>query len=161
MDARAGPRLQGLGWICRFLARRDRSRPQEAPRQEASVAIDPGCVKTLRGITAPGILGSTVMRRAKKRKNLSSARHYDQIRFRFHTTKTHLGHSPESITKRRGRRNCAPPATSLLAGRREQGVSLATGPQSDGKQCLSRAIASSPLERAIRRVPRPRDSRSM
>ena len=29
------------------------------------------------------------MRRAKKRKNLSSARHYDQIRFRFHTAKTH------------------------------------------------------------------------
>ena len=49
--------------------------------------IGPGCVKTLGGITAPGILGSTVMRRAKKRKNLSSARHYDQIRFRFHTTK--------------------------------------------------------------------------
>ncbi len=42
----------------------------------------------LRGIIAPGILGSTVMRRAKKRKNLSSARHYDQIRFRFHMTKT-------------------------------------------------------------------------
>src|ERR1700720_2991285 len=52
------------------------------------VASDPGCVKTLRGITAPGILGSTVTRRAKKRKNLSSARHYDQIRFRFHTAKT-------------------------------------------------------------------------
>ena len=51
------------------------------------------CVKTLRGITAPGILGSTVMRRAKKRKNLSSARRYDQIRFRFHTTKTHSGHA--------------------------------------------------------------------
>ena len=49
---------------------------------------DPGCVKTPGGITAPGILGSTVMRRAKKRKNLSSARHYDQIRFRFHTAKT-------------------------------------------------------------------------
>src|SRR2546423_14895701 len=49
------------------------------------VAFGPGCVKTLGGITAPGILGSTVMRRAKKRKNLSSARHYDQIRFRFHT----------------------------------------------------------------------------
>ena len=51
----------------------------------ASVENDPGCVKTLRGITAPGILGSTVMRRAKNRKNLSSARRYDQIRFRFHT----------------------------------------------------------------------------
>jgi hypothetical protein len=54
--------------------------------------IGPGCVKTLGGITAPGILGSTVMWRAKKRKNLSSARHYDQIGFRFYTTKTHLGH---------------------------------------------------------------------
>ena len=51
--------------------------------------FDPGCVKTLRGITAPGILGSVVMRRAKK--NVSSARHYDQIRFRFHTTKTRTG----------------------------------------------------------------------
>ena len=55
-------------------------------RLAASVENDPGCVKTLGGITAPGILGSTVMRRAKKRKNLSSARHYDQIRFRFHTS---------------------------------------------------------------------------
>jgi hypothetical protein len=50
---------------------------------------DLGCVKTVRGITAPGISGSTVMRRAKNRKSLSSARHYDQIRFRFHTAKTH------------------------------------------------------------------------
>jgi hypothetical protein len=57
-------------------------------RHRSNDAIDPGCVKTLGGITAPGILGPTVMRRAKKRKNLSSARHYDQIRFRFHTTKT-------------------------------------------------------------------------
>ena len=54
--------------------------------------IDLGCVKTLRGITAPGILGSTVTRRVKKRKNLSSARHYDQIRFRFHTAKTQQRH---------------------------------------------------------------------
>jgi hypothetical protein len=54
---------------------------------------DPDCVKTPRGITAPGILGSMVMRRTKKRKNLSSARHHDQIRFRFHTTKTRLRHS--------------------------------------------------------------------
>jgi tetratricopeptide (TPR) repeat protein len=58
---------------------------------------DPGCVKTLRGIIAPGILGSTVMRRAKKRKNLSPARHYDQIRFRFHTAKTRNGRAYESI----------------------------------------------------------------
>ena len=61
-------------------------------RDSSTDAIDPGCVKTLRGITAPGILGSTVTRRAKKRKNLSSARHYDQIRFRFHTAKTHCRH---------------------------------------------------------------------
>ena len=44
-----------------------------------------GCVKTRRGITTPGILSPVVMRRAKKHKNASSARHYDQIRFRFHT----------------------------------------------------------------------------
>jgi hypothetical protein len=37
-------------------------------RPAASVANDPGCVKTLRGITAPGILGSTVTRRAKNAK---------------------------------------------------------------------------------------------
>src|SRR5579859_5180907 len=61
-------------------------------RRDGTIDVnDPGCVKTLSCITAPGILGSTVMRRAKKRKNLSSARHYDQIRFRFHTTKTHTG----------------------------------------------------------------------
>jgi len=54
-------------------------------------AFDPGCVKTLRGITAPRILGSVVVRRAKKRKKLSSAQRYDQIRFRFHTTKTQSG----------------------------------------------------------------------
>src|SRR5215510_3389160 len=58
------------------------------PKPAGSVEIDPGCVKTLRGMTAPGILGSRVTRRGKKRKNLSSARHYDQIRFRFHTAKT-------------------------------------------------------------------------
>ena len=45
-----------------------------------------------RGITAPGILGPMIMRRLKKRKNLSSARHYDQIRFRFRTAKTHCRH---------------------------------------------------------------------
>ena len=44
--------------------------------------------KTLSGITAPGISGSTVIRGGKKRKNLSSARHYDQIGFRFRTAKT-------------------------------------------------------------------------
>jgi hypothetical protein len=30
---------------------------------------------------------------AESEKNLSSARHYDQIRFRFHTAKTRSGHS--------------------------------------------------------------------
>src|SRR4029077_2303446 len=60
-----------------------------ARRAHQSGVNDPDCVKTPRGITAPGILGSMVMRRTKKRKNLSSARHHDQIRFRFHTTKTH------------------------------------------------------------------------
>src|ERR1700730_2755344 len=67
----------------------------EVHGRTASAAFDendPDCVKTPRGITAPGILGSMVMRRTKKRKNLSSARHHDQIRFRFHTTKTHKRH---------------------------------------------------------------------
>jgi len=41
-----------------------------------------------------------VMWRAKKRKNLPSARHYGQVRFRFHTTKTPSRHRPD--------RNAAP-----------------------------------------------------
>src|SRR5258705_8371420 len=52
---------------------------------ELAEAEGPGCVKTLRGITAPRILRLVVALRAKKRKNSSFARHYDQIRFRFHT----------------------------------------------------------------------------
>ena len=62
--------------------------------------LSPGCVKTLGGITAPGILGPTVMRRAKKRRNLSSARHYDQIRFRFDTAKVRNVHRITDITER-------------------------------------------------------------
>jgi hypothetical protein len=46
---------------------------------------DPGRVKSLRGITAPGILRLVVTLRAKKCKNSSSAQRYSQIRFRFHT----------------------------------------------------------------------------
>src|SRR5271170_5480176 len=42
-------------------------------------------VKTLRGITAPRVLRLVVTLRAKKCKNSSFARHYDQIRFRFRT----------------------------------------------------------------------------
>ena len=38
--------------------------------------MDPGCVKTLRGINAPGILRLVATLRAKKRKNSSSARCY-------------------------------------------------------------------------------------
>jgi Domain of unknown function (DUF927) len=45
----------------------------------------PGRVKTLRGITAPGILRLVVTLRAKKCKNSFSAQRYNQIRFRFHT----------------------------------------------------------------------------
>ena len=46
-------------------------------------AFDPGCVKTLRGITAPGILGSVVMRRAKKTQKFvfRSASRPNQISF--------------------------------------------------------------------------------
>jgi hypothetical protein len=47
--------------------------------------LGPGCVKTLRGIPAPRILRLVVTLRAKKRKNSSDARHYDQISFRFRT----------------------------------------------------------------------------
>jgi len=56
-----------------------------------------GCVKTLRGITAPRILRLLVALRATERKNSSSARHYDQIRFRFRTAKTHSGPSPIAV----------------------------------------------------------------
>jgi hypothetical protein len=48
-------------------------------------AMGPGCVKTLRGISAPVILRLVVTLRAQKRKFSSSARHCDQISFRFHT----------------------------------------------------------------------------
>jgi hypothetical protein len=50
-----------------------------------SAGHDPVCVKTLHGITAPVILRLVVSLRAKKCKNSSSARHYDQISFRFYT----------------------------------------------------------------------------
>src|SRR5262249_27228908 len=50
--------------------------------------FDLGCVKTLRGMTAPGILRLVVTFRAKICRNLSSAQHYDQIRFRFYTAWT-------------------------------------------------------------------------
>jgi hypothetical protein len=51
-------------------------------RASLETACDPGCVKTLRGKTAPGILGLMFTLRAKKRNNSSSARRHDQIRFR-------------------------------------------------------------------------------
>jgi hypothetical protein len=65
-----------------------------------SVAIDPGCVKTQRGIIAPGILGSVVMRRAKKRKNLSSARHYDPNQISFSHNQDPYLHAPHFGTGR-------------------------------------------------------------
>jgi hypothetical protein len=58
---------------------------QGATRSWARLAWGPGYVKTLRGINAPGILSPVVTRRARKRKISSSARHDDQIRFRFRT----------------------------------------------------------------------------
>ena len=57
----------------------------DIPRCTRWSAMGPGCMKTPRGITAPGILRLVVTLRAKKRKNSSSARCHDQIRFRFHT----------------------------------------------------------------------------
>src|SRR6202030_1421561 len=56
-------------------------------------AKGPGRVKTLRGITEPGILRLVVTLRAKKCKNSSSAQRYNQIRFRFHTAWA-LNHRP-------------------------------------------------------------------
>ena len=53
-----------------------------------------GCVKTLRGMTAPGILRLVVTFRSKICRNLSSAQHYDQIRFRFYTVWTQTGRRP-------------------------------------------------------------------
>ena len=84
-----------------------------------SAGCDPGCVKTLRGIIAPGILGSMVMRRAKKRKNLSSARHYDQIRFRFHTTKQRRGRPKGAKNKRTAAREAA---TKEIAAQIEKSI---------------------------------------
>src|SRR5438874_9666961 len=88
--------------------------------------FDPGCVKTLRGIIAPGILGPMVMRRAKKRKNLSSARHYDQIRFRFYTTKTLNRHKREYFAALHSARpssndvlDCGPRSRATQMRRRE------------------------------------------
>src|SRR5271165_3225877 len=78
----------------RFVGRRslsERSGQVQTSALAVSVENDPGCVKTPRGITVPGILGPVVMRRAKKHKNLSSARHDDQIGFRFRTAKTQSG----------------------------------------------------------------------
>jgi hypothetical protein len=73
--------------------------------------FDPGCVKTLRGITAPRISRLVVTLRAKKRKNSSSARRYDQIRFRFHTAWNHSGH---------GRTNYGAAQQSVVDSRNER-----------------------------------------
>jgi hypothetical protein len=90
---------------------------------------DPGCVKTLRGIPAPGILGSTVTRSGKKRKNLSSARHYDQIRFRFHTAKTQSAHARPRI---------AVVQTDInRSGGNTTGVTIPTAPTADPRQSSS------------------------
>jgi hypothetical protein len=56
-----------------------------------AAAHGPGCVETLRGMTAPGVLRLVVTLTAKKLKNSSSARQYDQISSRFHTASTHTG----------------------------------------------------------------------
>ena len=69
------------GALCPQLARAD------IMAERVDSGFDPGCVKTLRGMIAPEILRRVVMFRAKKCRNSSSARHDDQIRFRFHTTK--------------------------------------------------------------------------
>ena len=69
------------------------------------------------------------MRRAKKCKNLSSARHYDQIRFRFRTAKTHLG------PKRRKMVHCALALCAVLRGHEKPVHSAAYSP--DGKRIIT------------------------
>ena len=69
---------------------------KQTSRQRPAVEIDPGRVKTLRGITAPGILRLVVTLRAKKCKNSSAAQRYNQIRFRFHTAWAHRDRPPFS-----------------------------------------------------------------
>jgi hypothetical protein len=76
------------------VARRCNRRPHPATASEKSCrssARDPGCVKTLSGISAPVILSPVVTRRARKRKISDSARHYNQISFCFRTPKTRSG----------------------------------------------------------------------
>ena len=70
--------------------------PAEADISQSAVdsRFDLGCVKTLRGMTAPRILRLVVTFRAKKCRNLSSAQHYDQIRFRFYTAWTQSSGKP-------------------------------------------------------------------
>jgi class 3 adenylate cyclase len=92
----SGARLEKI----EAMARRSRLEPKEIVPFVASLCsvalegryaelemapAEPGRVKTLRGITAPGILRLVVTLRAKKCKNSSSAQRYNQIRFRFHT----------------------------------------------------------------------------
>jgi len=48
------------------------------------------------GTATPGILSPVVMRRTEKRKKSSSARHCDQIRFRFHPTWVKTRHGERS-----------------------------------------------------------------
>jgi hypothetical protein len=81
----------------RYVSFRGEAEVGRAAESAASVENDPGRVKTLRGITAPGILRLVVTLRApgilrlvvtpraKKCKNPFSAQRYNQIRFRFHT----------------------------------------------------------------------------
>jgi len=81
-----------------------------------------GCVKTLRGMTAPGILRLVVTFRAKKCRNLSSAQHYDQIRFRFYTAwvKNRMASDPRYVSFRRQRTSGGtglPPRCAMYGGR--------------------------------------------
>src|SRR6202051_1749477 len=93
----------------------------------------PGCVKTLRGITAPEILRLMVTLRAKKRKNSSSARHYDQIRFGFRIAS--VIHRQKSMS--------AAAAAFAESGHRPQAVVPAHGPEGDGERRLPTLVPRS------------------
>jgi hypothetical protein len=89
---------------------------------EQSDGAHPDCVKTPRGKNAPGILRLVVTLRAKKRKNSSSARHYDQISFRFHTAWVSNGLSrctngrpaPATAFSTLVKRICSPPRRTAV-----------------------------------------------
>src|SRR5262249_20811445 len=89
------------------------------PGCSVTEALGPGCVKTLRGTTAPAILRLVVTLSAKKRKNSSSARRYDQISSRFRTAWARSGHfgGARDLHIRASQRRAVPQVERAKVGR--------------------------------------------